>query len=66
MMKKLFNILFVLLLLIWGLGFVLFAWYINAYQTNDDARTEAVVALTGGRNGGDKCLVSTNSMNIKA
>lgn len=49
-MKKFALISGFLLISAWLGGFVLFAYRINHYQTDTATHTEAVIALTGGRN----------------
>ncbi len=49
-MKKLILISSLLIISAWLGGFVYFAWKINNYRLDDSARTQAIIALTGGRN----------------
>lgn len=48
-MKKTYTLIFVLFLL-WFSGFIVFAWHINSFSPNFDQQTDAIIALTGGRN----------------
>ena len=50
MIKKIILITSCLLLLIWGAGFFRFAWQINHFAVTDERHTDAIIALTGGRN----------------
>ena len=50
MIKKIILITACLLLLIWGVGFFRFAWQINHFAATDERHTDAIIALTGGRN----------------
>ncbi len=49
MIKQLTKI-FCILTTFWLIGFVVFAYRINHYQPNADTHTDAIIALTGGRN----------------
>ena len=49
-MKKLFIIAVLFLLLAWFAGFLWFNHRINSYENTDGIKTDAIVALTGGRN----------------
>ncbi len=49
-MKKLFCYLIVCLFVLWSAGFVLFSRTINAYPQDNKTKTDAIIALTGGRN----------------
>lgn len=49
-MNKVSKIIIVILFVVWMSGFGVFAYHINNYKTNIDTYTEAVIALTGGRN----------------
>lgn len=49
-MKKLFIIAVLFLLLAWFAGFLWFNHRINSYENTDEIKTDAIVALTGGRN----------------
>lgn len=48
-MKKII-ILLLTFIIFWFAGFVLFAWHINNINNIDTTHTEAIIALTGGRN----------------
>ena len=48
-MKKLFIIAVLFLLLAWFAGFLWFNHRINSYENTDGIKTDAIVALTGGR-----------------
>lgn len=49
-MKKRFVYFFLFLSVLWFGGFMIFAYHINHYSAEDLTHTEAVIALTGGRN----------------
>ena len=49
-MRNFFKILAVVILISWFAGFVFFADAINSYPEDHTTRTEAIIALTGGRN----------------
>lgn len=49
-MKKLLISIFILLMAVWLAGFLVFADIINSYPAAGEEPTEAIIALTGGRN----------------
>lgn len=49
-MKKLLFYIILFLIALWLSGFVVFAHRINHYKADNTAHTEAIIALTGGRN----------------
>lgn len=49
-MRNFFKILAVVILISWFAGFAFFADAINSYPEDHTTRTEAIIALTGGRN----------------
>ena len=50
MIKKILFISALFIIIAWLAGFVVFAYRINNYKLDDTTHTQAVVALTGGRN----------------
>ncbi len=49
-MKKLLVSILIILIAVWLAGFLVFADIINSYSAAKDEPTEAIIALTGGRN----------------
>lgn len=49
-MKKLLISILIILIAVWLAGFLVFADIINSYSAAKDEPTEAIIALTGGRN----------------
>ncbi|MBO5443670.1 MAG: YdcF family protein [Alphaproteobacteria bacterium] len=49
-MKKTVCYLIICLCIFWAAGFILFNRTINTYQTDNRTKTDAIIALTGGRN----------------
>ena len=49
-MKKTVCYLIICLCIVWAAGFILFNRTINTYQTDNRTKTDAIIALTGGRN----------------
>lgn len=49
-MKKTVCYLIICLCIVWAAGFILFNRAINTYQTDNRTKTDAIIALTGGRN----------------
>ena len=49
-MKKLLISILIILIAVWLAGFLVFADIINSYSAAKDEPTEAIKALTGGRN----------------
>ena len=49
-MTKKFSIIVVLTLTLWLGGFILFTAAINSYRIDENTPTQAIIALTGGRN----------------
>lgn len=49
-MKKTVCYLIICLCIVWTAGFILFNRTINTYQTDNRTKTDAIIALTGGRN----------------
>lgn len=49
-MKKTVCYLIICLCIVWVAGFILFNRTINTYQTDNRTKTDAIIALTGGRN----------------
>lgn len=50
MMKKTFIFCTIIFLVSWIIGFCIFAWQINHFTIDTDTQTDAIIALTGGRN----------------
>lgn len=49
-MKKLLVILLLICLALWFAGFLAFSYHINNYKQDEGSKTDAIIALTGGKN----------------
>ncbi len=49
-MKKTFSITAIIFSILWLVGFLFFAWQINHFTAPAPDKTDAIIALTGGRN----------------
>ncbi|MBO7257758.1 MAG: hypothetical protein J6V11_02335 [Alphaproteobacteria bacterium] len=49
-MTKKISYLLLLSFLLWFMGFALFAWQINNFAPDTQTKTDAIIALTGGKN----------------
>lgn len=49
-MKKLLCYILLIGLLVWFAGFLAFNYQINNYKTDNETKTDAIIALTGGKN----------------
>ena len=50
MIKKIFIFICIIIFVFWGLGLFRFAWLINHFTDSNFEKTDAIIALTGGRN----------------